>query len=1290
MRTPSSHLGAYLIGKWRVLLALLLVPLLLAGIGIAWLCYTASGLQFALLQLNRVPGIKVQVQGVTGQLAGPLHVQHLTLEQERVHLEIEQLEVDLTPAYLLSGLIEINKLQAERISATLKPSTRQSPDKPVHFLPAFLRISIDQLDIKQAQYVNTNGYQIVATPLQAAVDLSYSHLRLRKLNAITRDFDLRGEVALDSATVLNLTAEVDADYKLTNGPVLSGQINSAGAVTGKLRELKFDAELRQPHQALINGVLAFPDTGWSIRGNAKAEKVLLDVWWPQPTFSLANLMAQFKLSDAGMHYAGEVVIPEWSAAPLQFDADTHYRQRVFSIDRAALNMRSSGVRTLTRGSITLQTNAKPLLNMQSSWSYLQWPLNADKAQAWFTSTQGTLQLNGALPYQFEVSAHVAAPRWPDSPLQARGEIRSGAIQIASFTTQTLQGSATGSALVGLSGPRNWQFSLQARDINPAELLAEWPGRLNIQATAQGQGYTVASPFDLKLSGLSGTLRNQGISAKGRLQHQGDNWLADALTAQWGRTQLTAQGNVSLPSPSGRAAPRKLATQTTKQNNLQWTLNVPMLKQLHPDAAGDLNMTGVFTGTVETPQFTVRAHSTRMSYGLWQADNFKLDTHIDVTDKTDSRLDLSSNRISNGAMTLEKLQLTGVGRATQHQLNLQTTPLHTLLPKGLQLNVQVAGGYADSQWRGTVDNFKVIDAQQATRLNLLTPTAVLLGKQHIQVQPLCVSLDAGKACVNADWLNAAAGAQWNAHASLQDLPLILANGAMADSAALHARANGQLDLSATPGMPWQGAGTLSLDEASIRYKNLGGREQVLPISYAQATLSADARAVQTKADLHISEQTVTSLNVTLDRTIGNGLSSWPLSGVLSLSSSDAQLIPVFVNEVDRAAGTLAAVLQLSGTASAPHVAGNVRLLQGELDFYQLNLALRALEFNGDIDTDRLRFTAQGNAGEGMLNASGDLNWRNAKLFGNLQLKGERLLVADLPEYRVLATPDLRFDINDRDIAVKGEVLIPEARLQPKEVVGAIRTSADARFKTDKVLEREENPWRIKSDVKISLGDSVNFDGLGLQGRLNGSLATQLSTGAVPTGSGELSVANGRYEAYAQKLDIKRGRLIYDNTPLDDPGLDIQAERMVNEITVGVYVRGVLRAPRLQFYSDPSMSQTQIVSYLLVGKPLDELQGQEATTVRSASNTLAVSGGGYIASQLGRRIGLEEVGVETDAKNQSALVLGKFLSPKLFISYGISLTEAINTIKLRYSLSDHWTLKTEAGEAKSADIEYKIER
>ncbi|HEY4644885.1 MAG TPA: translocation/assembly module TamB domain-containing protein, partial [Steroidobacteraceae bacterium] len=59
-------------------------------------------------------------------------------------------------------------------------------------------------------------------------------------------------------------------------------------------------------------------------------------------------------------------------------------------------------------------------------------------------------------------------------------------------------------------------------------------------------------------------------------------------------------------------------------------------------------------------------------------------------------------------------------------------------------------------------------------------------------------------------------------------------------------------------------------------------------------------------------------------------------------------------------------------------------------------------------------------------------------------------------------------------------------------------------------------------------------------------------------------------------------------------------------------------------------------------------------------------------------------------QTRLVLGRYLSPRFYVSYGISLTEAINTLKLRYTINDRWTIRSEAGENRSADLEYKIER
>ena len=42
-----------------------------------------------------------------------------------------------------------------------------------------------------------------------------------------------------------------------------------------------------------------------------------------------------------------------------------------------------------------------------------------------------------------------------------------------------------------------------------------------------------------------------------------------------------------------------------------------------------------------------------------------------------------------------------------------------------------------------------------------------------------------------------------------------------------------------------------------------------------------------------------------------------------------------------------------------------------------------------------------------------------------------------------------------------------------------------------------------------------------------------------------------------------------------------------------------------------------------------------------------------------------------------MIGKYLSPRLYVSYGISLVDEINTLKLRYTISDRWVISAESG-------------
>ena len=79
---------------------------------------------------------------------------------------------------------------------------------------------------------------------------------------------------------------------------------------------------------------------------------------------------------------------------------------------------------------------------------------------------------------------------------------------------------------------------------------------------------------------------------------------------------------------------------------------------------------------------------------------------------------------------------------------------------------------------------------------------------------------------------------------------------------------------------------------------------------------------------------------------------------------------------------------------------------------------------------------------------------------------------------------------------------------------------------------------------------------------------------------------------------------------------------------------------------------------------------------------------------REPSLDTFGIETDpddAASEAAFVIGKYLTPSLYVSYGIGLLDPVKTVKLRYEISKRWRLVTESSSAASGgDVFYNIER
>jgi translocation and assembly module TamB len=111
-------------------------------------------------------------------------------------------------------------------------------------------------------------------------------------------------------------------------------------------------------------------------------------------------------------------------------------------------------------------------------------------------------------------------------------------------------------------------------------------------------------------------------------------------------------------------------------------------------------------------------------------------------------------------------------------------------------------------------------------------------------------------------------------------------------------------------------------------------------------------------------------------------------------------------------------------------------------------------------------------------------------------------------------------------------------------------------------------------------------------------------------------------------------------------------------------------------------------MIFGRKLDQPSEDEQAQL---GNAAAVLGANVLTGNLASSVGLDEARIETgSSREDAAFVAGKYLSPKLYVSYGVGLFEPVNTLRIRYSLTSKLTLQAQTGTYDATDILFRIER
>ncbi len=1213
-----------------------------------WTLATASGARWLLRRADAAMPASLTVGKLEGSLLRGLLVDGFAFEDDGVRLDARRLEVDLRVLPLLAKRVHVNRIFVDGARLRLWPA--QKADEPYMAMQLPVRLRLDEVLANDLVIEGLTEETLLLDTLAFAGTWVDTHVELERLviQAPNGRLAFRGDI--DLANLLALEGRGTLSWQV-DGVAWRAALATRRHPTGTGVGLTVTAPLTAEVTALLAG--DHSDPRWQARVRVPTQTLPASLTGGEPTRAALLIRGGGVGLDARVTGSGEYDGERFELADVRLRSTP---ATVF-VDALELSLPDREARLAISGKID-RGGKQPDAELRIDLERLALP-QGDGAP---TVLAGRVDLRGWLQQFSAVAALTAVRKSPrgdaSASLSARVQGTPDRIDIESLRIVSDQGEAVLSGEIGIAPGARWELRGRAERFDPSIFASAWPGSIDARLAFDGKRGETQPVGALVIDGIGGTLRGRAIAGEA------------ALTL--GEKGLFA-GSGNVRSGDSRIAFDKPALDDPR---IALDVDVRSLADLLPNARGQVQ--GKLTLDI--------AESPPSVDGSLTASDIAIDTIAVGLLELDARaprtggaghLTLVAESLAIDRLLFERVALEVDGTVARHVASLSVESIE------LDASVEAQGSFVEEGWRGRLSKFELAPRDLAP-WTLREPVAVVASSSVFSIADpgICVTTEGRDSCIDAGWSREGDLAmQWN----IDRLP----SAAIARALELAGIATLEIDSALSSQGTFvrtsdgllRGGGSASLSDGRIVIR----RAQdpiVVAIRDLRLDASADAAGVRVRLGGVVNESGRIAGDLSLGPEFAPGSA---LSGDIALEFDELSWLEALSPDIANSRGRFSGRFTLAGTLGAPRYSGEARLTDFFVEIPEYNLRLREGDVRVTASADR-SMTVTGTVLSGR-DGSARIEGRiapDAKDGERLRLRitGDNFLAANRPDLMLRVTPDVTIAVGAERIDIEGTVTVPRARIDLSRVEGGGRRSADVIVVDDPAVERNDLP--VWTDLTVVAGDQVELEGFGLDGKVSGSLRIRNRPGREATGQGTLNVT-GKYAAYAQRLDITRGRVVFNRTALDNPQLDIRATRRVGTITVGIRVGGTARVPESEVFSSPAMDQSDALAYLVIGRPLRSANRADAGAIANAAGALGGPSGDLLSSSLGARMGLGDLGEPT-----SAFTLGRWLSPRLYLSYGIAGLSGEPVFSLRYLLREWLELETVLGTEVRAGINYRRER
>lgn len=1253
-----------------------LLAILIGGVLVGyWLFNSPAGLQLTLASISRLSSGAIEFDEAHGTLHD-LSIGQIHIASDEHVLIVQAVRATWQPSELLQKKIHINHLSAASVHVQLLPSP---PEQVRPTFPDSLRLPVDvALDMLKVNAIHftsadADSTENIISDLALSLHSDGDRHQLTQLHALTPWGPVHAQAQLEGHAPFALSGQIDL-----SGP--SPWQDTRAVIQGNLEQMTIQMTAQQPAGAAKLSTTLQPfSANPLVQLDLEANQLNPASFFPDaPSANLAVTAHLATGSDGGL--AGTIHIHNSASLPID------QKGLPFKHIRAHAEISPE---SLQLKDLHVEIGRDETLQGNLAW---HWKERSGSAQVHVNQINPQRIDNrihaGRISGQITAAANAHSQsvhvdlKDREFNLTANMTRMGEAITLEQFALRRNQSQLSGHGKLDSSGKRAFQLTTQLNNFNIAEFIQAPVSNLNAAFNVTGQlSPQLSGTLDYRVQ--KSKLGKSAVTGSGQLGFNGLEQLKGKAELAVGSNRLLLQGDTGKPD-----------------DVYQLTINAPALEQLGFGLSGDMNARLSWKSRQAARHVTLKLASHQLGLpGNHQISGFNADGQMQRDAVT---LNLVIKQyVANEASRLKDFNFQIDGPLSDHRV-IASALVNDDIPLQLSAKGQsdIPTKLSSLRWQGQLTE---LSSTGKMPIRLKAPASLSVSAESISLGHALLAVSDGFLSIeHLLWTPR----QWKTQGHFSGIAIYPGNPQHIPPLALHI------------GGDWHFVsdnrltGDLHLHRERGDWQLPGDIPQLAGLQKFQLHVTAQHDKIDSTFEL-VSQQ-LGHARARLTLPIKHSKQRWsvadnaPLNGEVAAHIHNLKWLDALIGAGVSMNGELKAQAHIRGTLSKPDILGaitgkelSILLLEQGIDLQQGNLA--ATFQQADLIIDRLHFVSphpplpqdrllknmQLKHAAGSLTLHGNIGLTGHK--SHLHFKLSELPIAHKTNYWIIASGSGQAGLSANRLSLTGQLMADAGLLlQPPE--NRPELSDDIVFVTA-AKDPSQQKLSLDLNMNLSLRERFFIRASGLEGRLAGQLQIQNDKKNKLKVNGAITAQDTTFRAYGQDLTVRRGIVSFQG-PLDDPALNVLAVREGLQVEAGVEILGSVRHPQVRLVSTPNVSETEKLSWIVLGRKPDP-GGLDATTLLSAAGSiLGAQSGSGLTEQITRTFGLDELTIRQAGVGSSLTgqigVIGKRISSRAYLSYERSLaTTTMGITKLTYNLTPRITIVTQAGEDNAADLFYTLQ-